>query len=72
MKIIKPNLKYIEFYRILLLNDYDKKLNSFMGEKPDKSTQDMWWDGNEIRFSNTPEPKEYTKPTNVHKQKEVK
>lgn len=68
----KKGYEKVENPKELLLNDYDKKLNSFMGEKPDKSTQDMWWDGNEIRFSNTPEPKEYTKPTNVHKQKEVK
>ena len=51
----------------LLASDYDEKLDRFMKNEAVKNSQrqEMWWDGSEIKFSNTPAPKSYTKSTNV-------
>lgn len=70
----KKGYETVENPRELLTNDYDQKLNRFMKNEADKVTprQEMWWDGNEIQFTNTPDASTYTKSTNKTKQKQDK
>ena len=64
----------IETPEELLANDYDKKLSKFMtGNILNNNKiegQEMWWDGNKIQYSNTPEPK--FNPANSVKAKDQK
>lgn len=50
----------------LLAVDYDEKLDDFMinenlDNETDGRTHEMWWDGNEIKYSGTPAPATYSK-----------
>ncbi|NQY28435.1 MAG: hypothetical protein HRT69_03080 [Flavobacteriaceae bacterium] len=57
----RKGYEIIETAEELLANDYDHKLSKFMTgnilNNNDVEGQEMWWDGNRIQYSNTPEPK---------------
>lgn len=59
----------------LLASDYDERLDGFMinenlDNETDGKSHQMWWDGNQVRYSGTPEVRSYS--TNVIKSKEYK
>ena len=62
----KAGYETLETPKELLATDYDEKLDDFMinenlDNETDGKTHEMWWDGNEIRYSDTPAPKTYSK-----------
>jgi hypothetical protein len=64
----KIGFENVEHPKEVLDKDYDKNLDGFMvnealDNENDGQTHQMWFDGKEIRYDNTPAPKSYTKFT---------
>jgi hypothetical protein len=66
----KSGYETISTPKELLAIDYDKKLDNFMINENldnDGKTHEMWWNGNEIKYSGTPEVTTYSKNKNQSK-----